>query len=75
VDPYEQEVDKVSDQVMRMQELKAERKPEEELLQTKELSGQSPEVMPAISSNPEPERSWLGAARISSCLLRDALRP
>ena len=70
-DIYEQEADRVADAVMRMEEPRVQRQPDEELvqkkpvitplvqrqseeeeefLQTKELPGQSPEVMPALSS-------------------------
>ena len=53
-DIYEQEADRVAEQVMRMEEPRVQRQTEEEeeeeFLQTKELPGQSPEVTPDLSS-------------------------
>lgn len=64
-DLYEQEADRVVEQVMRMPKEQPEEEPvpvitpsvqrqideeEEDFLQTKELPGKSPEIMPAVSS-------------------------
>ena len=50
-DRYEQEADRVADQVMKMPELRVQRQPiKDELIQTKMARDVTPEVTPAISS-------------------------